>query len=92
MPRIQLPTPDDEPEAFALLRAKRGHAPNAQIFRTLATCPEILEVFIPMADAVRNGCGIDRNCVRWPSLWRARPWAPITNTIRIGIEPSRKAC
>ncbi len=59
MPRIQLPTPDDEPEAFTLLRAKRGHAPNAQIFRTLATCPEILEVFIPMADAVRNGCGID---------------------------------
>lgn len=59
MPRIPLPTEADAPEAFALLRAKRGHAPNAQIFRTLAVCPEILEAFIPMADAVRQGCGID---------------------------------
>ena len=59
MARIHLPTPDEEPEAFALLRAKRGHAPNAQIFRTLAICPEILEVFIPMADAVRQGYGLD---------------------------------
>lgn len=59
MARIHLPTPDEEPEAFALLRARRGHAPNAQIFRTLAICPEILEVFIPMADAVRQGYGLD---------------------------------
>lgn len=59
MSRIALPTQADEPEAFALLQAKRGHAPNAQIFRTLAICPEILEVFIPMADAVRKGYGID---------------------------------
>jgi alkylhydroperoxidase family enzyme len=59
MARIHLPTLDEEPEAFALLRAKRGHAPNAQIFRTLAICPEILEVFIPMADAVRQGYGLD---------------------------------
>ncbi|WP_407732901.1 carboxymuconolactone decarboxylase family protein [Pseudomonas citronellolis] len=59
MARIHLPTPDEAPEAFALLQAKRGHAPNAQIFRTLAICPEILEVFIPMADAVRKGYGID---------------------------------
>lgn len=59
MARIPLPTEADAPEAFALLRAKRGHAPNAQIFRTLAICPEILEVFIPMADAVRKGYGID---------------------------------
>jgi alkylhydroperoxidase family enzyme len=59
MPRIHLPTPDEAPDAFALLRAKRGHAPSAQIFRTLAICPEILEVFIPMADAVRQGYGID---------------------------------
>lgn len=59
MPRIHLPTPAEEPEAFALLQAKRGHAPNAQIFRTLAICPEILDVFIPMADAVRQGYGLD---------------------------------
>lgn len=59
MARIPLPTPADEPEAFALLAAKRGHAPMAQIFRALAICPEILEVFIPMADAVRKGYGID---------------------------------
>ena len=59
MARIPLPTEADEPEAFALLRAKRSHAPNAQIFRTIAICPEILEVFIPMADAVRKGYGID---------------------------------
>ena len=59
MARIPLPTEADAPEAFALLRAKRSHAPNAQIFRTLAICPEILEVFIPMADAVRKGYGID---------------------------------
>ncbi|GAB3109623.1 carboxymuconolactone decarboxylase family protein [Aestuariicella hydrocarbonica] len=59
MPRIQLPTPDEAPEAFELLRAKRGHAPTAQVFRMLAICPDILEAFIPMADAVRQGCGID---------------------------------
>ena len=59
MARISLPTEADAPEAFALLKAKRGHAPNAQIFRTLAICPEIMEVFIPMADAVRKGYGID---------------------------------
>lgn len=59
MARIPLATPDSEPEAFALLRAKRSHAPNAEIFRTIAICPEILEAFIPMADAVRKGYGID---------------------------------
>lgn len=59
MARIPLPTEADAPEAFAILKAKRGHAPNAQIFQTLAICPKILEVFIPMADAVREGCGID---------------------------------
>ncbi len=59
MARIPLPTQADEPEAFALLQAKRSHAPNAEIFRTLAICPEILEAFIPMADAVRKGYGID---------------------------------
>lgn len=59
MARIPFPTPADEPEAFALIQAKRSHAPNAEIFRAIATCPEILQAFIPMADAVRNGCGID---------------------------------
>lgn len=59
MARIPLPTAADEPEAFALLHAKRSHAPNAEIFRTLAICPEILEAFIPMADAVRKGYGLD---------------------------------
>jgi alkylhydroperoxidase family enzyme len=59
MARIPFPTQADEPEAFALLHAKRSHAPNAQIFRAIATCPEILEAFIPMADAVRKGYGID---------------------------------
>jgi len=59
MARIFLPTETDQPEAFALLRAKRGHAPNAQIFRTIAICPGILKAFIPMADAVREGYGID---------------------------------
>ena len=59
MARIPLPTQADEPAAFALLQAKRSHAPNAEIFRAIATCPEILEAFIPMADAVRKGCGID---------------------------------
>ncbi len=59
MARIPLPTAADAPEAFALIQARRSHAPNAEIFRTIATCPEILEAFIPMADAVRNGCGID---------------------------------
>lgn len=59
MARIKLPTPEDQPEAFALIHAKRSHAPNAEIFRAIAACPEILEAFIPMADAVRKGCGID---------------------------------
>lgn len=59
MARIELSTPADEPEAFATIHAKRSHAPNAEIFRTIAICPEILEVFIPMADAVRDGYGID---------------------------------
>lgn len=59
MARIPFPTPTEEPEAFALIQAKRGHAPNAEIFRAIATCPEILEAFIPMADAVRQGAGID---------------------------------
>ena len=59
MARIPLPTQADEPEAFALIHAKRGHAPNAEIFRAIAICPEILEAFIPMADAVRKGYGID---------------------------------
>ncbi len=59
MARIPLPTEADEPEAFALIRARRGHAPNAEIFRAIAICPEILEAFIPMADAVRKGYGID---------------------------------
>ncbi len=59
MARIPLPTQADEPEAFALLHAKRSHAPNAEIFRTIAICPEILAAFIPMADAVRQGYGID---------------------------------
>ena len=59
MARIPLSTQADDPEAFALIHAKRSHAPNAEIFRTLAICPEILEAFIPMADAVRKGYGID---------------------------------
>src|SRR5258706_15430421 len=59
MARIPLPTQADEPGAFALIRAKRSHAPNAEIFRAIAICPEILEAFIPMADAVRKGYGID---------------------------------
>jgi alkylhydroperoxidase family enzyme len=59
MARISLSTAADEPEAFALIQAKRSHAPNAEIFRAIATCPEILAAFIPMADAVRQGCGID---------------------------------
>ena len=59
MARIPLPTQADEPEAFALIHAKRSHAPNAEIFRAIAICPEILEAFIPMADAVRKGYGID---------------------------------
>lgn len=59
MARIPFPTATDQPEAFALIRAKRGHAPNAEIFRMIAICPDILEAFIPMADAVRNGCGVD---------------------------------
>lgn len=59
MARIPLPTQSDQPEAFALLQAKRSHAPNAEIFRAIATCPEILAAFIPMADAVRKGCGLD---------------------------------
>lgn len=59
MARIPLSTPADEPAAFALLQAKRSHAPNAEIFRTIAICPQILEAFIPMADAVRHGYGID---------------------------------
>ena len=59
MARIPLPTPADEPEAFALIQAKRSHAPNAEIFRAIAICPEILQAFIPMADAVRKGYGID---------------------------------
>jgi alkylhydroperoxidase family enzyme len=59
MARIPLPTEADSPDAFAELKAKRGHAPNAQIFRTLAVCPDIMEAFIPMADAVRRGHGLD---------------------------------
>ena len=59
MARIPLPTQADEPEAFALIHAKRSHAPNAEIFRAIAICPEILEAFIPMADAIRKGYGID---------------------------------
>jgi alkylhydroperoxidase family enzyme len=59
MARIPLPTQADAPEAFALIHAKRGHAPNAEIFRSIAICPEILEAFLPMADAVRRGYGID---------------------------------
>jgi alkylhydroperoxidase family enzyme len=59
MARISLPTQAEEPAAFALIHAKRSHAPNAEIFRAIAICPEILEAFIPMADAVRKGYGID---------------------------------
>lgn len=59
MARIPLSTAADDPEAFALIREKRSHAPNAEIFRTIAICPEILEAFIPMADAVRMGYGLD---------------------------------
>ncbi|WP_077035050.1 carboxymuconolactone decarboxylase family protein [Pelomonas sp. KK5] len=59
MARIPLSTPADDPEAFALIHAKRSHAPNAEIFRTIAICPDILAAFIPMADAVRQGYGID---------------------------------
>jgi alkylhydroperoxidase family enzyme len=58
-PRITLPTAADAPEAFALIQAKRSHAPNAQIFQAIALCPDILEAFIPMADAVRRGSGLD---------------------------------
>jgi alkylhydroperoxidase family enzyme len=57
--RITLPTPAEQPGAFALIAAKRSHAPNSEIFHAIASCPDILEAFIPMADAVRRGCGLD---------------------------------
>lgn len=59
MARIPLPTPAEQPDAFALVQAKRSHAPNSEIFHAIAICPEILEAFIPMADAVRRGSGLN---------------------------------
>lgn len=59
MARIKLPTKADAPEAFEIIAAQRSHAQDAEIFRTLALCPEIFKAFIPMADAIRDGYGID---------------------------------
>jgi hypothetical protein len=71
--RIPLPTSASHPEAFALIAAKRSHAPNSEIFHAIATCPDILKAFIPMADAVREGCGLNPQLREMAIVMSCRP-------------------
>jgi alkylhydroperoxidase family enzyme len=59
MARIALQTPQSNPEAFAYLKAKRGDSAMFNVFRLIANVPDIMHAFIPMADVVRTGYGID---------------------------------
>jgi alkylhydroperoxidase family enzyme len=59
MARITLQTPESNPEAFAYLKEKRGDAAMFNVFRLIANVPDIMHAFIPMADVVRTGYGID---------------------------------
>jgi len=57
--RIQLQSPETMPELFRWLEPLRPGAAQSNLFRSLANCPDILRAFIPMADMVRAGEGID---------------------------------
>lgn len=57
--RLPLQTRAAMPELFAFLDQRRGAVANANVFALLANCPAILRTFIDMADAVREGCGLD---------------------------------
>lgn len=57
--RLPLRRRDDVPEVFELLDKRRKNVADANIFALLANCPEILKPFLDMADAVRDGYGLD---------------------------------
>ena len=59
MALITLQDPESQPEAFAFLAEKRGASSTFNVFRMIANVPDILYNFVPMADAVRQGYGID---------------------------------
>jgi alkylhydroperoxidase family enzyme len=59
MARITLQTPESAPEAFDFLLEKRGESAMFNVFRLIANVPDIMHAFIPMADAVRAGYGVD---------------------------------
>jgi alkylhydroperoxidase family enzyme len=58
-PRVALQSPATMPELFQWLEPLRPGAGKSNLFRSLANCPDILKAFIPMADIVRKGEGID---------------------------------
>ena len=59
MARITLQNPETSPEAFAFLTEKRGASAQFNVFRLIANVPDIMHAFLPMADVVRQGYGID---------------------------------
>lgn len=59
--RVPLQSRETQPgqeDLWDMLERERA-VPTSNVFRAMANCPEILKAFIPMADAVRKGSGID---------------------------------
>jgi len=59
MALIALQDPSSQPEVFAFLAEKRGESSTFNVFRLIANVPDILYNFIPLADTIRQGYGID---------------------------------
>ena len=57
--RLPLVRRGSAPEVFELLDLRRRNVADANVFALLANCPDILKPFLDMADAVRDGYGLD---------------------------------
>ena len=57
--RLPLIRRGESPEVFELLDQRRKNVADANIYALLANCPDILKPFLDMADAIRDGYGLD---------------------------------